>query len=111
MAVLVELLEKPGQPRYGLEIAERADIGTTTVYDILMRLEQSRWIKSQWESVAPADAGRPRRRLYQLTGHGERSARAAIEQELKQLHRAASTADVKKGRKHSLPAPAPGGAS
>jgi DNA-binding PadR family transcriptional regulator len=100
IAVLAELLQDPSSPRYGLEISEKAEIKTTTIYDILMRLEQAGWVKSRWESVAPNKVGRPRRRLYSLTGMGEAAARAAIEREIQKLQR---TVDATKGRIKPLP--------
>jgi DNA-binding PadR family transcriptional regulator len=46
-----------------------------TLYKALGRLEQSGLLASRWEE--PAVEGRPRRRLYELTADGARTARAA----------------------------------
>jgi DNA-binding PadR family transcriptional regulator len=84
-----------------LEIADDAEIGTTTVYDILMKLEHSGWVQSQWESTSPRQVGRPRRRLYRLTGLGESSAQEAIEGELARLNKMLDSASAKKARSRS----------
>ena len=49
-----------------------------TLYPLLARLEAAGWATSQWEDVDPREAGRPRRRLYRLTGVGQRRAREAL---------------------------------
>jgi DNA-binding PadR family transcriptional regulator len=42
-----------------------------TLYRTLERMEQSGLLQSRWEDPALAEAeGRPRRRLYQITGEG-----------------------------------------
>jgi PadR family transcriptional regulator, regulatory protein PadR len=46
-------------------------LGSGTLYPLLQRLENAGWLKSEWEEVDPSEAGRPRRRLYKLTGHGQ----------------------------------------
>jgi DNA-binding PadR family transcriptional regulator len=46
-----------------------------TLYKALDRLEKAGFVQSRWEDPeAAASEGRPRRRLYQLTGLGERVA-------------------------------------
>jgi PadR family transcriptional regulator, regulatory protein PadR len=48
-----------------------------TLYKALGRLEAAGLLTSRWEEPAPE--GRPRRRLYRVTGEGERAvARAAL---------------------------------
>jgi PadR family transcriptional regulator, regulatory protein PadR len=61
----------------GAEIAKRTGLQSGTLYPILARLEQAEWLESKWETGDPSELGRPRRRLYQLTGFGAKSARAA----------------------------------
>jgi PadR family transcriptional regulator, regulatory protein PadR len=78
LAVLNVLLEDPATRRYGLEISKGAGLATGSIYPILARLEQAGWLTSDWESIQPAVAGRPRRRLYRLTAIGEQSAYRAI---------------------------------
>jgi DNA-binding PadR family transcriptional regulator len=58
--------------------ALRIGVLSGTVYPLLRRLEDKGWLSSRWEDVDPAAAGRPRRRLYRLTGEGEAAARAEL---------------------------------
>lgn len=51
-------------------------IGHGTLYKALARLEEMGLLDSQWESDPPD--GRPRRRLYELTGAGARAAAASL---------------------------------
>jgi len=59
----------------GAEIAKVTNLKSGTLYPILFRLERANWLESRWESGEPSQLGRPRRRMYQLTGLGERNAR------------------------------------
>jgi PadR family transcriptional regulator, regulatory protein PadR len=43
-----------------------------TLYKALGRLEEFGLLTSRWEDAAAATEGRPRRRLYELTGEGAR---------------------------------------
>jgi PadR family transcriptional regulator PadR len=45
-----------------------------TLYKALGRLEELGLLSSRWEDAAAAAEGRPRRRLYELTGEGARAA-------------------------------------
>ena len=54
----------------------RALTGHGTLYKALGRLEEFGLLSSRWEEGA-ATEGRPRRRLYELTGEGARVAEAA----------------------------------
>jgi DNA-binding PadR family transcriptional regulator len=43
-----------------------------TLYKALSRMEEAGWLESTWEDPQiAADEGRPRRRLYRITGAGE----------------------------------------
>lgn len=53
--------------------ASRSLTAHGTLYKALSRLEDSRLLTSHWEDSA-ATEGRPRRRLYELTGEGARIA-------------------------------------
>jgi DNA-binding PadR family transcriptional regulator len=54
----------------------RALTGHGTLYKALGRLEDFGMLASRWEDADAAE-GRPRRRLYELTGEGVRTAEAA----------------------------------
>jgi PadR family transcriptional regulator PadR len=55
----------------------RALTGHGTLYKALGRLEEFGLLTSRWEDTAAAE-GRPRRRLYALTGQGSRVAEQAL---------------------------------
>ena len=76
-------LRRAGAPRFhGFQLAKqiadhprpRTLTAHGTLYKALQRLEEAGLLASQWEApdVAAAE-GRPRRRLYQVTGAGERA--------------------------------------
>lgn len=60
----------------GADIARTTGLKTGTLYPILMRLEDAGWLKSAWEEGDPSTMGRPRRRLYMVTGVGAAHARS-----------------------------------
>jgi DNA-binding PadR family transcriptional regulator len=77
--VLRALLDEPARHRYGLELCEATGLPSGTIYPILSRLEQIRWVESSWEDPATHEAaGRPRRRYYLLTSDGAERARHAL---------------------------------
>lgn len=55
----------------------RSLTGHGTLYKALGRLEEFGLLSSRWEDAA-APEGRPRRRLYELTGEGARAAEGAV---------------------------------
>jgi PadR family transcriptional regulator PadR len=59
----------------GADVARETRLASGTLYPILMRLEEWRWIESRWEHGDPHTLGRPRR-LYRITGLGARNSRA-----------------------------------
>lgn len=58
--------------RHGFEIMEVSGLPSGTVYPVLRRLERELVAESDWEAEETArEAGRPRRRVYQLTESGQ----------------------------------------
>jgi DNA-binding PadR family transcriptional regulator len=57
--------------------ASRALTAHGTLYKALGRLEEFGLLTSRWEDAAAAE-GRPRRRLYELTGQGARVAEQSL---------------------------------
>jgi len=55
-----------------------AKLKSGTLYPILLRLEQAKWLESRWEADDPRQLGRPRCRLYRLTGLGARKANKVL---------------------------------
>jgi PadR family transcriptional regulator, regulatory protein PadR len=78
LKVFKVLLDDPAAKHYGLEIGRAAGLPSGSIYPLLMRLEQAELLVSQWEDVDPKAVGRPRRRLYQLTGQGAEVGRQAL---------------------------------
>ena len=70
LRVLEAFLTDPTKPLSGSEVHQRCGIASGTLYPILLRLESAGWFTSRWETVDPAVAGRPRRRLYRFTSTG-----------------------------------------
>jgi len=59
------------------QAGSRALTAHGTLYKALSRLEEFGLLTSRWEDAAAVD-GRPRRRLYELTGQGARVAEPAV---------------------------------
>src|SRR6266446_6442400 len=74
-AVLSAFLERGGQWRYGYDLSRETDLKAGTLYPILMRLRDARWLEARWEE--PSSRGRPPRHMYRLTQDGRAGARAA----------------------------------
>lgn len=78
LKVLKLLMEKPLQGRSGAEVSRVLSIASGTLYPLLARLESAGWVNSEWENIEPKEEGRPRRRFYKLTGHGQTCANKAL---------------------------------
>jgi PadR family transcriptional regulator, regulatory protein PadR len=78
LRILRVFLERPKHVLAGADIGKATGLFSGTVYPVLARLEQAGWLTSEWETLDPSEAGRPRRRLYHLTGVGSRKATAAL---------------------------------
>lgn len=74
LRVLEAFLEDLTGALSGADLIKRCKLASGTLYPILLRLESAGWFVSRWESIDPASAGRPRRRLYRLTPTGVRRA-------------------------------------
>jgi len=62
----------------GAEIASVTNLASGTLYPILLRLEQAKWLDSRWENQSPQELKRPRRRLYRATALGAKRAKEAF---------------------------------
>jgi PadR family transcriptional regulator, regulatory protein PadR len=92
------MLGDPTVPSYGLELSKSAGLKTGTIYPALARMERFGWVESLWETERPEDLGRPRRRLYRLTGAGEIALRDAIEDQLQAIQRPATPTRLRSPR-------------
>ncbi len=77
VAVLEAMLSDPLREWYGLELLERSGLHSGTLYPILHRLVADGWLTRTRES--PSERGGPARRMYRLTGEGQRGASAITE--------------------------------
>jgi PadR family transcriptional regulator, regulatory protein PadR len=68
LSVLAVLCAEPLMWRHGYDIAREVGLKSGTLYPILIRLADRRWLEACWEDEQPA--GRPRRHLYRLTSEG-----------------------------------------
>lgn len=91
LQVLALFLEDASTEWYGFGLVERAKIKSGTLYPILIRLEKAGWLASRMEEVDPQVVGRPPRRLYSLTGEGERAARQELSSHIAALAPASAT--------------------
>lgn len=78
LEVLVEAFDDDA-PIHGWAIMKRTSRAGPTVYKVLDRLEDARWIAGEWEQLTEDQPG-PRRRFYRLTGEGALAARALLVQ-------------------------------
>ncbi len=78
LKVLGAIVSCPHDEFSGAEIARVTKLASGTLYPILLRLEQARWLVSRWEAGDPHVLGRPRRRLYRISASGARNAQASF---------------------------------
>jgi PadR family transcriptional regulator, regulatory protein PadR len=78
LSLLEAFVADPLRSWYGLELMDCTGLQSGTVYPILHRLTKDGWLSVAQEEVDPATEGRPRRRLYKLTGTGETNARREL---------------------------------
>ncbi|HEY1760432.1 MAG TPA: helix-turn-helix transcriptional regulator, partial [Bryobacteraceae bacterium] len=71
LRVLDVFMENVAQKYSGADVAQRTELLSGSLYPILIRYEQAGWLTSRWEKEEPAVLGRPRRRLYRITGAGQ----------------------------------------
>jgi PadR family transcriptional regulator PadR len=102
LSVLSAMLREPDADWYGLDLSKRSGLKPGTIYPILDRLLKAGWLERHWEPIDPATEGRPRRRLYRLTGVGAPAARWALDEHLASLNAHQDTASVKPRRRPKL---------
>jgi PadR family transcriptional regulator, regulatory protein PadR len=78
LKVLNAFLEHPTEELYGLELSRTTGLKGGTLYPLLDRLEREGWLHRRWEDNDPSEQGRPRRRFYALTAHGQHEARQVL---------------------------------
>ena len=73
LLVLKACLDRSTRRLYGYELMQITGLASGTLYPILVRFEDAGWLSSSWEVADPREEGRPRRRLYRITGAGQRA--------------------------------------
>jgi PadR family transcriptional regulator PadR len=68
--VLNAFLADPLRELSGADLIDGIGLSSGTLYPILMRLAQAKWLESRRENIDPKVAGRPARRLYRITPTG-----------------------------------------
>jgi DNA-binding PadR family transcriptional regulator len=68
--IVAAMLGDPIAWHFGLVVSGAAGIPAGTAYPAMARLERSGWLESRWDE---APLGTARRRLYRLTGAGQRA--------------------------------------
>ncbi|MBL8230650.1 MAG: PadR family transcriptional regulator [Bryobacterales bacterium] len=68
VAVLLSLAQDPSAWRHGYDLCQQTGLKAGTLYPILIRLAERKWLDTMWETGGPT--GRPPRHLYRLTEAG-----------------------------------------
>jgi hypothetical protein len=76
LEVLEAMLEDPTAWHYSLGVGASVGVSAGTIYPLFAGLEKSGWLESRWDDRETH--GLLRRRLYRLTGTGQRCATAAL---------------------------------
>jgi PadR family transcriptional regulator PadR len=87
---------------FGFDLMEKTGLKSGTIYPLLHSLKEDGWLSATKEKIDPTVEGRPRRRLYRLTGLGEREAACLLERR---------TIDTNDRHGTGIPRLRPGGAS
>src|SRR5438067_1610292 len=85
LKVLSAMLQNPTGEHYGLALIEATGVKAGSLYPILRRLEEHRWIVGEWEQIDESAEGRRRRRYYRLTPDGLAVAHDAVVEVSRQL--------------------------
>lgn len=72
--VLTALLEQTDW-QYGYEISRITGVKSGTLYPILIRLDDTGWLRARWDQSVP---GKPARHMYRLTATGKVAAEQAL---------------------------------
>jgi PadR family transcriptional regulator len=105
LEILSVMIEGRAEDLHGRLIGKRAGVSSGTLFPGLARLETAGWISSREEDGDPAVLGRPRQRIYKLTGPGETAAREEIADLATVLNRAL---EVGPAPRRAPQTPAPG---
>jgi DNA-binding PadR family transcriptional regulator len=83
VTLLMVLSNDRNEWKFGYAISQATGMSSGTLYPILARLGEAKWLESRWQ---PSETGRPPRRLHRLTALGVREARALLTSKRAQRH-------------------------
>lgn len=69
-------MQRPRAWHYGYDLSRLTALKSGTLYPILIRLCERRFLESKWQP--PVEEGRPPRHMYRLTSPGLLFARASL---------------------------------
>jgi PadR family transcriptional regulator, regulatory protein PadR len=72
LQVLGDFLGNPEKWKYGYDISRNTGLKSGTLYPILIRLADRKFLETSWDTT---EIGKPPRHLYRLTPNGLRFAR------------------------------------
>ena len=78
--VLKAFLSEPEAEQYGFALMKLTGVKSGSLYPILARFQELGWIDSYEEEIDVREEGRPRRRMYRLTGMGRPQASLALDE-------------------------------
>ncbi len=78
LKVLHAFMENPRKELSGADIRRQTQLFSGTLYPILLRFEDAGLVTSTWEEGNPSKLGRPRKRLYRISGEGVKAANEAF---------------------------------
>jgi DNA-binding PadR family transcriptional regulator len=76
LQVLEDFLRQPSEWRYGYDLSRETGLKSGTLYPLLIRLAEEKWLETKWEE--PERPGRPPRHVYRLTAKGLRATREVV---------------------------------
>ncbi len=76
LLVVNALLLARSEWRYGYDLSRETGLKSGTLYPILVRMTERKWLDARWEH--PDGEGKPRH-MYRLTAPGRSAARAFLE--------------------------------
>ena len=83
VTLLMVLSDDRNEWKFGYAISRSTGMNSGTLYPILARLSEAKWLESRWQ---PSEDGRPPRRLHRLTALGAREAKALLASQRAQRH-------------------------
>ncbi|MGV9565056.1 PadR family transcriptional regulator [Streptomyces sp. NPDC003480] len=83
--VAQEFLRDPAKPRYGYDLMKETSLSSGVLYTVLHQMEEAGWVTRETETVDTSVEKRPARKIYTLTGEGERAIRLELAEFRSQL--------------------------